>query len=186
MTTFTKSVIAAADNGTERVGVGYFNGGVGATLQGGNSGFLVESNMRFTSVTIPQAATISSATLTTFNQSQTGTPLVFWQGWNADNSGTCSFGGNLPSNVSKTTATGTFNLSTGTVVHTVTTIIQEIINRSGWASGNALNLLVLDNSSVPGNYSLWDIYSAGTGAQLDVTYTTSVPTVNAGAFFNFM
>ena len=56
----------------------------------------------------------------------------------------------------------------------IKSIIQEIVDRSGWASNNAIMLFVEDDGPTPvGNDSTFEQYdlSAGTEAYIEVTYT---------------
>jgi hypothetical protein len=53
-------------------------------------------------------------------------------------------------------------------------VIQEIVNRSGWASGNALVLLLADDGSATSVNRLIYAYNSGAanGAELQIEYAT--------------
>jgi type IV pilus assembly protein PilY1 len=56
----------------------------------------------------------------------------------------------------------------------ITDIIQEIVDRVGWSSGNALVLQFRDNSSSSGAYrslSMYDYDSGSEKAELHITYS---------------
>lgn len=137
-----------------------------------------EGGIRFTSVTVPQAAPISSAVLTvTKVGSVTGSPIIATYGVAADNAAVWATG-NKVKNVTKTTANATLSTGTTTIATTVTTIVQEIVNRAGWVSGNAMSFAVLDaNIPTAGKFkfqsatnttkpTLSVIYGAGAGLLL--------------------
>ena len=113
------------------------NAGDGRSKAGGG--------MRFTNVTIPQGATIVTAYLT-LRARTTRTETVAnskIQGENVDNAATFSTLANYQGRA-KTTASVSWNSIPAWTVDVdynspeIKAIIQEIINRGGWASGNAL------------------------------------------------
>ncbi|GAI34909.1 unnamed protein product, partial [marine sediment metagenome] len=54
-------------------------------------------------------------------------------------------------------------------------IIQEIVNRTGWTSGNAIVLLLMANSDVDRFCQFWSYENSPTdAAQLEITYITGV------------
>lgn len=142
------------------------------------SGLRYRSFVRFPGVTVPQGKTINSAILTL--RSTTAQPL---------GNATVIFNiyGNAADNPAAPTTAGTAEalaLTTATLATTagpvaattdytfdVTGIIQEIVSRSGWASGNAL-ILVLKESGSSTDYfnpESWD--NAGTNEpKLDIVY----------------
>jgi hypothetical protein len=169
MTTFSASVAAALDNGAEFVSSTFITS---STLVVGNvAAFTANSGIRFINVTVPQGATINSATITNYAQVVTGTCLALWYAWDTDNAGRFSFGGDLPSNVTKTTAFTAFTASNGDIAHDITSVVQEIVDRAGWASGNAINLIAFDNGSALNEGTEWDGFSTGTPGLLDIDYT---------------
>lgn len=110
---------------------------------------------RFTNVTIPQGATVTSATLSVYVNYLNGTGAAgVIYGYATDNAAAWSIGTNpgagtvTPARVVLTTATTSFSRpSTGSHSYDVATIVQELINRAGWASGNALSFVVKPNEA---------------------------------------
>ena len=105
------------------------------------SGNFYYSGIRIPSVSIPQGATITSATLRLYGGSPAsgGTTYGNWFGDAKDNAPIFS-SSDLPQNISKTTASVPIAQSATFIAsdHDVTAIVQEIVNRPGWVSGNAL------------------------------------------------
>lgn len=102
---------------------------------------------RITNVTIPQGATIQHAEIS-FALSSIGTSggnTIAISGQAADNAGVLTTTTNDISTRTKTTANTTVpldDLGNGTYVFDITAVVQEIVNRAGWASGNALCIIV--------------------------------------------
>jgi hypothetical protein len=113
-----------------------------------------KSGFRFTSVLIPQGTTISYAELRIKAQFKVGTGRLKAIAYGIDEDNTADFSSN-PFGRTKTTANSTRDVSPpeiGTYFEfDVTSLVQEIVNRAGWASGNNLGILVEDNGSDTGN-----------------------------------
>jgi type IV pilus assembly protein PilY1 len=142
--------------------------------------------LRFQSVTVPNAATITSATLTvdlvTAPRSASNELLIF--GELAANSAT--FTAILDGLASRTRtmsftaaivpeSTGTWNISTTDPLWTgssdLTAVIQEIVNQTGWASGNALSFIIdTDDSTQLARIEAYD-GSPSNAAQLAISYS---------------
>jgi hypothetical protein len=147
---------------------------------GNSGGASLNVGTRFTNVTIAKNSTISSATITYFANSLGGTVTnvhLRIYGEAADNIAAYS-NSNLPG-ASKTTAYAAMDptawaFGTG-YSYTITTVVQEMVNRSGWASGNAMAFCACNQSSSTDTYveSLDVTGGAGSAyyAKLDVTYT---------------
>ena len=108
---------------------------------------------RFTNVTIPQGAYIISAYVTVTSSNQdAGNFSATVYGEAADNSSVFTTSSSNISNRSRTSASATWsangNWKAGDVNVTpeLRTVVQEIVNRSGWASGNSLSILVQKGS----------------------------------------
>jgi hypothetical protein len=140
---------------------------------------VIVTALRFTDVTVPKDSTISSATITLQASELVGTITnvhVVWFGEASDNPAV--FGsGRLPSAVSATTASATWNPSAWTTDTTysltVTTIVQELVNRDGWTSGNAMAFTGNGNTSSSTSYaSAYESSGGGvhTFATLAITY----------------
>lgn len=186
-TTVTSRVAASSDDATERTDttvVGTNNGTVG--LRMGRDGSSVDRNigMRFANLAIPNGATITSATIqfTAFANNSGGTTDFNIRGELATNATTfAATNGNL-SGRTKTTASvnwtsigaWTSGATTNATTPDFASVIQEIVDQGGWASGNALNLFITRNVANTGlrTSTSYDDNTA-TAPLLSVTYATS-------------
>ncbi|MEE8060684.1 MAG: DUF2341 domain-containing protein [Gemmatimonadales bacterium] len=153
--TINRRVSASSDDAEERLSNGFVE------LTSGDLELIYDSDadedqevgMRFQNMTIPQGATITNAYIefeTDFKQTGT-TNLTFW-GEAIDNAPT--FGGN--SNITSRTKTGNSvawsnvpawnDVGEKHQTPDLSLIIQDIVNRSGWSSGNALVVIVTGTS----------------------------------------
>ena len=151
---------------------------------GGNNEFSV--GCRFLNVTIAQGATINSATFTLRAQAtyNAGSNVVrFWvSAQAADNPSTISTtSGNLnTTNRPRTTAVSAAWTQTSVVGDTeysidVTSVIQEIVNRAGWASGNAIMILIDTHAdTTSGEWQDYYSYNGSTtnAPKLSIDYST--------------
>jgi hypothetical protein len=163
-------------------------------VQVGNiGGTIVSAGMRWLNVTVPNGATISSATVTLIPRNAvTGTITnvhgTFF-GVDEDNVAQFSEGGieAISGGFTPTSASSNFDPTIWTVddpdeqVYDVTAIVAEIVARGGWASGNALAIVLLDDSSGTDNsVRMWDFTDGNTpsasdaGNKLTITYTVGV------------
>lgn len=140
--------------------------------------------LRFQNVDIPQGSTIVSATLT-FTRDEAGAGSVTYTitAEAADTAETFVYGGtDAPVNnniTGRTTTTASTTWTSDTAWDTTATssdiasVIQEVVDRGGWASGNALALIVSAAASDASNYRVAVSYDANPAAapQLTVTYT---------------
>lgn len=190
MTTYNFSISSDADDGHEqggsswddRAAEGYPAGEFFSVLQTNNPASDRLAALRFPSTGIPQGSTISSATLTlqiTVATSVDATNSVLLvTGDNVDNSPALSGTHRPSSGWTNTTATATKNgLAVGACAITVTSIVQEIVNRAGFAGGAIAFKLGLSGSD-----TYWDInvadYDADTMASVA---TLQVITADAGS-----
>jgi hypothetical protein len=188
MTTINIPVAASSDDAYENnAGTVTLNGvSVGAQLNNIDEW----AGFRFLNVTIP-AATINSASMSVIPTS-TGNdePIHPIYGEDQDNPATFAVSANNISGRARTTATVTWtnaNLgATGTSRHDsddISTIIQEIVDRAGWASGNALVLIIQGVDS--GLNRQLDVKSYDSApadaAELDVDFTADSVTHNMAA-----
>jgi hypothetical protein len=115
------------------------------------------AGFRFPNATVAQGATIASAYLWLMRRSASGTLAGTIYGEDADNNNTFS---NLTDFDGRTRTTANTNLNTYTYSHgtwfywDVTTIVQEIVDRGSFSSGNAITILI-DNAA--GGH--WWVYS---------------------------
>lgn len=190
-TSLTLQVGATADNGFDVAGNGSLFTASPMYVGGKDvSGNLITAGLRFTNVTIPPGATINSAKLD-FQEDWGGNYATYVKtriyGEAADNAATYSVS-SLPRSRTKTSSYVDWD-SNGVVVaqgqwySTSSTapppesaaLVQEIVDRAGWASGNSLSMLVADDGSTNDWY--WAVrsysYSAAAAPKLYVTYTTT-------------
>jgi hypothetical protein len=148
------------------------------------SGLLWGGGFRFNNVDVPQGATIDSAT------------LKVWFAWKCSAAGNCSttiygvdaddtstWNGNKPSDQDKTTASVSWSEDTdqvpddvySNISHNVKTIVQEIVDRGGWAADNSMSFVFDNGSFGRGNFInvyAWDNASIwGEEALLTINYT---------------
>lgn len=182
MATFTKRITADEDdcfyyNGTLYSSDYYMKAGYSGS--GGSS----HAGMRFLNITIPKGSTITSAKITHKARSNSGaiTASISIYGNDVDNATTFSAdGSNEPQNKVRTTEVVNWSPPfwyNGTIYDgpDIKNIIQEIINRDGWASGNNLSILYINNGETI-NQKLFDSFYANssTCALLTIEYTEPV------------
>ena len=135
---------------------------------------------RFTYVTIPKNSTITSAYLKPYLYIAVNDDLYCRiYGEATDSSDDFSYNATVVSR-SRTTAYTSVSLDNqgeGWKSYNVTSAVQEIVNRSGWSSGNALTLLMIGNTNSTTKEAQFYSAGAGVGAQLEITYTPP-PTVD--------
>mgnify|MGYP001595117174 CR=1 FL=1 len=119
-------------------------------------GLVTKGAMRFSNVTIPQGTTIIAAELFIWVGSKAGTNIkIKLHGIDEDNTAAFS---SSPFGRAETTD---FSLLDDTIPSTgqwrtigAVSPIQEVINRAGWTSGNALGFIVRDNGSAADSWIL--------------------------------
>jgi len=130
----------------------------------------LQTGARFTGVTIPQGAVIKNATLQFTDSAYTGSNADV-AGEAVDNSPAFTTNTDDISTRPKTSATVHWSFADTTPEETtVTSIIQEIINRPGWTSGNALSLIEYNGSGLR-RFESYDT-NASSAPKLDVSYTS--------------
>lgn len=172
MATVQVKITDTADDGYEYQSE-LVTGGVAAGFDGSDEAIAF---LRFLNVAVPQGATIDSATLTLNITTVEGTPNTTLYGVDADDAAAFADPGNMPLAATKTTASADPDpAGTGSKVITITSIVQEIVNRVGWTSGNAMAFVGVNSAGSGSNY--WfaeDLEEAGTAeATLDITYTVN-------------
>lgn len=188
MATFTKRI----DSGIRNLwdwNNGSWN--VSTTLErmGNLSGTISGVSLRFTNVTIGAGSTITSAKITfraTNTKSNTNLVLII-HGVDEDNTGEFT---TSPIDDARTRNHTTANVAwSGAISWTsgsnydtpdLTSIIQEIIDRGGWASGNTIAISIQDNGSGTNQYVNNRAYEFDTAnaALLTITYTGSSPSAS--------
>lgn len=142
-----------------------------------NRTFTSHGAARFNSVTVPVGATINSATFSLATGATTGDINLDVLAEDVDDSPALGTGTDELSNKTLTTATV---LWTGTAASTDTyndspdikTVIQEIIDRAGWASGNDLTIVITSNTGNTTQLRAQD-YSGAVPPKLAIDYTAA-------------
>ena len=112
---------------------------------------VVNGAFRFTGVSVAQGITIQGATLSIYVALKgSGSGDIKTNIWGMDDDNTADFSSS-PMGRSKTTATDSSTRSVPSmgefINYDVGSIVQEIVNRGGWSSGNAMGFIVEDNGS---------------------------------------
>lgn len=136
--------------------------------------------LRFTNVTIPAGATISAASLKLYIYNTTYDTLTATAACeDADNAAAFSTAVNDIYNRTKTTATAAISVTdvaAGGANHyqvcDLASAVQEVIDRAGWSSGNALVVILYGHTAGDLYFRSYDFDSAQ-AAKLDITYTVA-------------
>ena len=173
------SVAASADDAAQAVSNGLMT--LNSTAVNIQPAFT--TGFRFLNLTVPQGASIVEATIQftagTSNQLTAVTTTIFGQA--ADNAGTFTSTTSDISSRTKTTASVAWAVPSFATIGDrlaaqktpdIKTVVQEIVDRGGWASGNAM-VFILANATGAGPRALatWD-HATFTEPTLTVRYTT--------------
>lgn len=135
---------------------------------------------RFLSVTVPQYSTISAATIywhcPLTDVDATCNATIECEAADNPSSPTTAANGRGRARTTAVTWGGVEGYSTSTYYTTpdFATCVQEVVDRSGWSSGNALQVIVDDNGSSLGatrNLSTYDVGTSAKYPQITITYT---------------
>jgi len=114
-----------------------------------NDGVGQSVGMRFNGITVPKNATITSAYIEFVNKTALSTSVTLTiSGQAIDNAPTFTTASNNITGRTKTTATVSWTPGNWATVNSayqsadISTIVQEIVNRSGWVSGNSMVMMV--------------------------------------------
>ena len=178
MTTINKQISLGTDDCRE-INDTTFDGTATTVTAGYSDPDSNDAAFRWQSLNIAQAASITSAKLSLYLTSSPGTFSANIRGIDEDNTATWS-AGSRPSQRTKTTATINANeanwnnwVNDAWVDIDITSVIQEIIDRGGWAANNAL-AVVIENTASSGY--IWGVFRAYEyagnvhGAKLDIVY----------------
>ena len=176
-------VSQSSDDAEERVSNG--NMTLGTTLQlpraSSNNQYV---GLRFQNVKVPQGATIVSATIEfEVDSTASGTVNLTIQGENSSSPSTFTSTSNDISARPLTTASVTWNGVPNSAVNTklttpnLATIVQEIVNPAGWASGNPMAFRIERSGTGTDNRNVESYDSEAAAAPLlRVTYAVSAAT----------
>lgn len=183
MTVINKQVSASADDCYETDDTNV-NLSLASAFGGYIGGTVYDIGMRWQSVNIANATSLTSATLSIYLETDDGTLSANIRGIDEDNTATWS-AGSRPSQRTKTTATINANEANwsdyainGWASIDITSVIQEIIDRGGWAANNDMAIVLEDTAGAGTNYlgcRTWDYAGNAHGAKLDLVYGISVP-----------
>jgi hypothetical protein len=165
MAVFNLAITSDADDGHENLGTtwdsreaeGYAVGEFFGVLQTNNAATDRLGAVRFPATGIPQGATVTSATLTLTLTVATSidaiNSVLLVTGDDVDDSPALSSTHRPSSGWTNTSATGTKNnLAVGAQAIDVTTVVQEIVNRAGFAGG-----AIAFKLGFSGSDTYWDI-----------------------------
>jgi hypothetical protein len=178
MSIFSERIQTGNDDGY-KVGSGSWQGTSNIIETGRDTNDIITA-LRFTGVTISSGSTISNATITIrFNSGLNNSQTLKVYGIDEDNTETFS---SDPTARSQTTAnvswsvTGGESSGTDVVSPNISSVIQEIIDRGGWSSGNAIGLFINNNGSEYAHD--WISYEGSIDycALLSITYTSGTTT----------
>ena len=174
--TFTKRVLAGADDGYVDTNGGVLYAATTMVYFGNYDGTItVDSYLRFTGINIPQGAKIISAKLTfKAYDAQSGTVCAVKVKGNAADDAIAPTTYAEYTGMARTTAQVAWTVpavANDEVYDSedITAIVQEIVNRAGWAYGNAMQFFVENDGSDASAYRTADSYD---GAPADAPLLT--------------
>lgn len=134
------------------------------------------AGMRFNNITIPQGSTISSATITWFVANSNNDILdTTFYAEAADNSQTFSTYADMigrPKTTANIYTNQDFNgAGTKTLGINLNQLVQEVVSRPGWSSGNSLSILAIHNTGTDVRIRAFD--SANPPPKITINYTTT-------------
>lgn len=187
MSTINAHIVAGADDVfSYSTPVIFIVDGVVVYTGTGDSTTELFCGLRFQAISLPVGAVISSAVLTVYVASVTGSPDIDIFGNAVANAAVWANPGNLVRNITKTTAVTTKTVWTAAADNTidVTAQVAEIVALGGWASGNAMAFGLFNGGGVSSlNYiSIAALeHLTLTEARLSITYTTVVTNLDGVA-----
>jgi hypothetical protein len=165
----SEEIVAANDNGYENDGSWYTS-----AVRFGYASQLINAGWRFQTVAVPNGDDIDLATFKSY-VTLYGSPDAYGTMYGYDTDDAVAFSnGKLPNSLAKTTASTSFpkQTSNGQKSFTVTGIVQEIIVRGGWSTGNDLSLFVIAASASQYNYQYHSYYpDSGKHGRLEIDYS---------------
>jgi len=184
MPTVNYQVSATGDDGTEAIAITTWVSSQTAIGRVDSVGYgLLATVTRFLNVAVPKGATIDSATYTITEKNKAGGTFTTYTKVRAQavDDAAAPSSTNKPSGMSFTSAGVDLDINSSDWVAdqetavTITAVIQEIVNRAGWASGNDINIVIVDDGTTAGdkNLGFYDYAeSTSKAAKLSITYST--------------
>ena len=166
----TVNITAGGDDGYWFTGT--FNNSDVSFAAGNNAGILATAFLRFDNVLIPPGATIVSA-IHRLGANPNGTPLLKIYAEDADDPTAVTSEANGHVRVLTTAAVDWDDVTLGVADETpdLAAIIQEIVDRPGWQSGNAMQFFYKDDGSASSNFALFAAFEdVATEASLIIEY----------------
>ena len=165
---------------------GAYSGG-GALFGRTPGGAVYNGAIRMTSVTVPQSSTISAAELKVYLSNRLGgTVPVTVYGINEDNTGSLS-----SDTFGRTKTAANYNVTIGSNVGTnqiwnfdIKNVVQEIVDRGGWSSGNSMGIFIYDNNGTAGHFGGDDYISTNGSTGLTITYSSGATNYRSTIFLN--
>lgn len=177
MPTVSLQVLASADDATDADDGSNFSttGTTGAVISSTTASTRRNSGFRFVGVPISNTATILSATWTATTDGSTTSILATFYGEAADNAANYTTTAAVY-NRTKTSASVAWDStglskSTAATSPDLTTIIQEVVSRTGWKNGNALNLILAGQNSATGRTAAFVTADSSPAPTLDISWT---------------
>ena len=168
----TETIVDTADDGNSNADNGNMYTTSNLVYVGTSGGDDLVGGVRFRAVDVPQAVTIDLANLKTFTKTtanQTGKIYAD----DVDDAPTWQTTNEKMHQITKTTASADYTPSVDETTETndVTNIVQEVVNRAGWASGNDMRFALFPGT-ITGSARFSDL-SLGDGneAILEIDYT---------------
>ncbi len=144
---------------------------IGELPLGVSDGHTRDGALRFTNVTIAKNENIISATLTIRFEYRYGTGDLKIRTKGIDEDDTGDFNSNPFVRESTTASTDNqTNIPANDRLNVdITSQVQEIVNRGGWASGHAMGFQIWDNGSANGDYII-DLPSSSPNSEITIIY----------------
>ena len=179
MTTLNLQVGASEDDGVWVDGKSIWANNATAESLGGNwNGGTLRNFYRFTAVSVPSSSVSSAVITLRATRNDTVTPCIVALSAIAEDSASApssysdAISRTLTSSASSWTL-GSWSSGSDYTSTDLATAIQEVIDRAGWASGNAIVVVASDNGSSSSATRTWRTYdgSSTLAPKLAITYT---------------
>lgn len=137
---------------------------------------------RFTGVAVPQGSTVTSATYTVYATASSGLPVSATDVYmNNEDNPTAIVSVADGNGRALTSAIGWNNIATWTASTwynspDISSVVQTVVNRAGWSSGNAMQVIHKDNVLSGTHYIAYRAYdnSPTNSAKLSITYSSTI------------